>query len=49
MQPSPPPSPPLQDKIADVLRLDDKHMTENQLLKLGRRHILHTEDPRKPT
>eukprot|EP00904_Undaria_pinnatifida_P013255 jgi/Undpi1/905/HiC_scaffold_10.g04369.m1 len=37
------------EKIADVLRLDGKHMTENQLLKLGRRHLLHTEDPRRPT
>ena len=39
----------VQEKIADVLRLDGKHMTENQLLKLGRRHLLHAEDPRRPT
>ncbi|CAM9272735.1 unnamed protein product [Ascophyllum nodosum] len=42
-------NPDLTEKIADVLRMDDKHMTENQLLKLGRRHLLHAEDPRKPT
>lgn len=38
----------VQGKIADVLRLDGKHITENQLLKLGRRHLLHTDDPRRP-
>lgn len=38
-----------QEKIADVLRLDGKHITQNQLLKLGRRHLLHSEDPRRPT
>lgn len=41
--------PDLTGKIADVLRLDGKHITENQLLKLGRRHLLHTDDPRRPT
>lgn len=39
----------LQDKIEDVLRVDGKHITQNQLLKLGRRHLTHTEDPRRPT
>ncbi|CAM9406781.1 unnamed protein product [Ectocarpus sp. 6 AP-2014] len=41
--------PGLTDKIEDVLRVDGKHITQNQLLKLGRRHLTHTEDPRRPT
>ncbi|CAM9458671.1 unnamed protein product [Pylaiella littoralis] len=41
--------PSLTDKIADVLRVDGKHITQNQLLKLGRRHLLHADDPRRPT
>ncbi|CAM9199044.1 unnamed protein product [Ectocarpus fasciculatus] len=41
--------PALTDKIEDVLRVDGKHITQNQLLKLGRRHLTHTEDPRRPT
>lgn len=39
----------LQDKIEDVLRVDGKHITQNQLLKLGRRHLLHADDPRRAT
>lgn len=39
----------VQDKIADVLRVDGKHITQNQLLKLGRRHLLHSDDPRRET
>ncbi|CAM9220107.1 unnamed protein product [Ectocarpus sp. 4 AP-2014] len=41
--------PGLTDKIEDVLRVDGKHITQNQLLKLGRRHLTHAEDPRRPT
>eukprot|EP00752_Nemacystus_decipiens_P011949 g10595.t1 len=41
--------PSLTDKIEDVLRVDGKHITQNQLLKLGRRHLLHEEDPRRAT
>eukprot|EP00903_Cladosiphon_okamuranus_P008240 g7933.t1 len=41
--------PSLTDKIEDVLRVDGKHITQNQLLKLGRRHLLHEDDPRRET
>lgn len=40
--------PNLTEKIENVLRLDGKHITQNQLLALGRRHLLHAEDPRRP-